>query len=123
MATVYGRVNGEDLQRLVARTEAVQRKLDQKALQIGVKAEKALAKHHQTGNAQVTIESGHIDRYVGLIDPPSTSSPGAAWYIEFGHKIGKRPAEGHEDNRQTVKGLWIIHDAAGLPRAAWKAKE
>lgn len=112
MATVYSRINGEDIQRLIARTRPAQTALDKYALRIGLKAERKLMAHHSEGNAQIAIEQGDIDRYVALIDAPSASSPGAALSIEYGHFLGPK---GKED-RQWVSGLWIIHDAAGLPR-------
>jgi hypothetical protein len=109
MATVYRRVNGEKVQRLVARTMEVQTSLEEHALVIGAKAEALM--HHHSGNSFISVDKGDIDRYVTLNDPPSGDSPGAAMSIEFGHWSGKGK------DRKWVEGTFPIHNAAGLPHA------
>lgn len=112
MAEVYKNVNGEPIQRLIARTRPVQNQLDLSAWKILGRAIGILETHRQTGNAHLGKERGHIDRYVYMEDPPAASSPGAAMSIEYGHYLGPRGAK----KRQWIPGIWPLHDAAGLPR-------
>lgn len=110
MASVYGRIKGQQIEKVVAMTREVQDKLDEEVLIAFAKAEARLQAHRHSGNALLTVDEGKVDRYLSLEDPPASSSPGAAMSIEFGHFVGKG------EKRQWVEGLWILHDATGLPR-------
>lgn len=104
------------LERVVALHKDVQRKLDIEAEKIHGRAEVNLAKHRDTGNSNVGIEEGDVDRYIYLEDPPRwrwtkdgqyREDPGAAWEIEHGHMA---------PDGSWVEGKWILHDAARIPR-------
>lgn len=71
MAEVYDFVDGEEIQRVVARHKSVQARLDKEAMKAALKAERRLARHHDTGNAFIDMSEGDIDRYVELHDPDS----------------------------------------------------
>lgn len=112
MATVYPEVRGQEIQRLIALHRTVQHELDRQAAEMLMKAEQKLAEHRDTGNARVGIEEGDVDRYIYLEDPDSKSGPGAAMSIEYGHEVKNKKGE----DKGHVEGLWILHDATGLPR-------
>lgn len=105
MATVYHEVNGEAIERLIARQEKVQARLVREANRIAVGTAANMAGHHRTYNAQPTMGRGDIDMYVYLENDPDASY--SAMDIEYGHWA--------RDKTTWVEGLWALHDAAGLP--------
>lgn len=115
MASVYDHIRGEQLERLIALHVDVQASLDKHAGKVLKKAEQKLSEHKDTGNAHVGLEEGDIDRYVFLEDPDSKSGVGAAMSIEYGHMLRSTGRLGDKKERW-VEGLWILHDAAGMPR-------
>lgn len=107
MATIYGRVNGMQIQKLVALTREVQLALDEEVLKGHARAEAKLARHRKTGKTTVSVDEGKVDRYLVLENPG-----GSAMAIEKGH-ADSGWASGSDGN---VKGLRIISDAFGKGR-------
>jgi hypothetical protein len=101
MAEVYRRVGGMKTEKFLAKLGEVQDELDDRALEIGTRAEALLAEHYAEGDASIDIEVGKVDRYIILDDE-------AALSIEYGR----------EDNPETgqggMEGLYILHRAAHL---------
>lgn len=110
MASVYKVVNGKKIQKLIAQTSEVQRGLDEEVLKAHSRAEVLMDRHHQTYRARVTLEEGRIDRYLVLENEGDPNW--SAYDIEVGHYMGKR-SKG--DKRPWVEGIWVLHDAVGLP--------
>lgn len=115
MAEVYSKVDGEQIQRAIARVGTVQKELTTQAYRILGEARTLLAQHTKTGNARVGYERGNIDRYVYLEDPDSFSwdahdramfEPGDAMAIEMGHW--------NDRTRDWTPGLHILGRASGL---------
>lgn len=117
MAEVYDFPDGEKLERLIARHQKVQAKLDQVTLRAALKAERILnSAEHRSGNSRIGIEHGDIDWYIYLEDPAQVLTdadgntyvqPGAANVIEYG-----RPGSSTSGG---TKGLHPLHKAVGLP--------
>lgn len=118
MAEVYKFVRGMPIEKFMAKRGEVQRELEVHAREAYARAQALLASHHKTGNAQIEYEKGEIDRYIILHDPDrivfdeetqtTRFQPGDAMAIEVGHG-NEWDLDGHTD------GLWILHDAVGLP--------
>lgn len=126
MAKVYDRILGEKLEHLIARTKPAQRGVETMAKLILSEAEVNLAavrmdpRYIGSHNVRLYISTDRLDRIVNMDDPPEgpvsgfPATPGAAMSIEYGHRLGPR-SKG--DNRPRIEGKWIMHDAAGIPRA------
>lgn len=111
MAEVFkGRIKQfKNVEEVVARHVTAQEALDKHALKLGIKAEKLLNQRasKRSGDSYIDIEKGHVDRYVVLNDERGY---GAAMSIEYGH------GPTNDNGTGSAPGLWILHDAAGLPR-------
>lgn len=103
MATIYRRIGGRKLTKVIATHAKVQETLDAIALKHGILAEANLRAHEDTGASRITIEEGDVDRYVVLDDDRGQD---AAMSIEFGRQL--------PDGRRS-DGAWALHDAFGLP--------
>lgn len=68
MAEVYSYVNGMKIEKAMAVQRDVQRELDALAKVATGLARANLAAHRDTGNANVHMEKGRVDRYVYLED-------------------------------------------------------
>src|SRR3954464_6505543 len=101
MASVYDRINGKKLEKLIAEVDDVQHGLRDRAENILGKTETNLAAVRAspgyTGdfNVELSMKRGktrktYLDWFVFMDDPADGSSPGAAMSIEFGHHAGKR---------------------------------
>ena len=73
------------LTKLIAHHVDVQDGLSDQQEQMAARARAVLAAHRHDGHAQITTESGIIDKYVSLDD---TRGLGAAMSIEFGRGPG-----------------------------------
>ncbi|WP_263729964.1 DUF5403 family protein [Cellulomonas sp. SG140] len=81
MALVYKVVNGQKIERLIARLDVVQSELTRVANERAAIARSVLAAHVDQGHSEILVEKGTIDRYVILSDDRGY---GAARSIEFG---------------------------------------
>lgn len=89
---------------VVSHIEGVKASVRAEAEEVHAKAEARLARHRNTGAADVSVSQGDVDSFVNLDDP-------AALSIEFGHFVkGKY----EDDTPKYVHGLYIITGAAGL---------
>lgn len=102
MATVYSRVNGDQIQRLIARHIDVQKELSEQAANGARRARAKLTSHRQDGDSFIEVEKGHIDRYVVLND---TRGYGAAMSMEVGHYVKTK------DGLKWVDGIHVLGDA------------
>jgi hypothetical protein len=90
------------MNKLISPLRPVQDAVEDKANEIGSKAEARLAAHRETGAHRIEIKKnlnekyGYLDREVSLVGPAPQS-------VEFGHI-------NHKDG-QWVEGLYIIHGA------------
>ena len=87
---------------IISKIEGVQLAAYKEAQKIGKKASAILEGHRHPGDdthAEIKVERGDVDSYVSLVDP-------AARAIEYGHRDAK--------TGRPVKGLYIIHNAAGV---------
>lgn len=83
---VFTHVNGEEIERFIARHRDVQEALETEARGAAAIAEGVLASHHHSGDSYIEVEHGDIDWYVTLND---TRGQAAAAAIEFGrHEAG-----------------------------------
>lgn len=94
------------LNEMIAKMPGVRDAVREHAGEVYFKASDRLARHRETGEAQVEIDTpseyDHWGVNVYLVDP-------AALSIEFGHFV--RTANGFP---RFVPGLYILHKAAGL---------
>lgn len=102
MATVYARVNGDPIQRLVARTREVQVALSEEAANGARRARARLSSHRDSGDSFIEVEKGHIDRYVVLNDMRGQH---AAMSIELGHYVKTK------DGLKWVEGIHVLSRA------------
>lgn len=102
MATVYSRVNGDPIQRLIARTQAVQTALSEEAANGARRARARLMSHRESGDSFIEVEKGHIDRYVTLNDE---RGQGAAMSMEVGHYVKTK------DGLKWVEGIHVLSNA------------
>jgi hypothetical protein len=110
MATVYRKVGGRKIAKIIALHEDVQDELDRRAFEIGIRAEELLIAHRQDGDAQINVEQGDVDRYVVLDD---TRGLDAALSIEFGRAGYIDPETGNTVG--AMEPLYILTQAANLP--------
>lgn len=83
---IFDYVDGEELERVIARHQDVQWTLETEAYGYAAIAREVLALHRVTGDSYIEVEKGDIDRYVTLND---NRGQHAAAVIEFGrHKTG-----------------------------------
>lgn len=102
MSQVYKRVRGMKIEKLIARHQVVQARLDKEIGRAQLRAEAKLAQHRSnrdTNHARIETSKGRIDRWLTLDDPAGMS-------IEF----GRAP---DEDGRGGMEGLRILRDAFG----------
>lgn len=113
MAEVFHTVNGEKIQRFMARHPAVQDALQREAVAASNRARRLLGKHREQGHARIeSVGRGLIDRYVTLSDERGQR---AAMSIEYGRRKKRivNP-DGTTRSQGGMKGLFILHRATGL---------
>lgn len=108
MAEVYKGLSGVKMEELIALLPEVQSHLEDATLEIGGRAEALLAEHHDSGAAEIDIESGDIDHYVVLSDERGQL---AALSIEFGRQPHRNSAG---EMVGGMDGLHILGRAAHL---------
>ncbi|WP_420312550.1 DUF5403 family protein [Streptomyces sp. YS-B37] len=125
MAYIYRGLNGKNMEEFIASLPEVQAEVDQRAFEIGVRAEELLLAHRVDGIAQIDIAKGDIDAYVVLSDANGTnvkSNSNSALSIEFGRQaydVEVVDSQGKVVNEYTVgamEGLHILEEASHLPR-------
>lgn len=115
MAEVFKRVKGQKIERIIARVAVVQSALKVEAVNAAQRAEVLLDTRSKvrTGTSTIDVEKGDIDYYVVLDD---TRGFGAAMSIEYGRQAElARDGAGHFTVEQATEGLFVLHDATGLP--------
>ncbi|QPB09612.1 hypothetical protein CPT_Spernnie_008 [Streptomyces phage Spernnie] len=125
MAYVYKGLNGKTMGDIIASLPEVQAEVDDRAFEIGVRAEELLIQHKAEGVAQIEIAKGDIDAYVVLADANGTnakSGANSAASIEFGrsaYDVEVVDQQGHYVTEYTVgamQGLHILEEASHLPK-------
>ncbi|AWY07578.1 hypothetical protein SEA_YOSIF_14 [Streptomyces phage Yosif] len=119
MAKVYSSVGGKKIEKFIALNDGVQGELDNRAFEIGVRAEGYLLEHRLDGHAQIEVERGRVDRYVVLNDERGQK---AAMSIEYGRAAQEVEVTDPDTGEKTTKkvgemeGLYILARAANLPK-------
>lgn len=114
MAKVYLKTN-----KIVAQHSDVQAELENRAFEVGVRAEQILIEHRQDGHAEIDVEHGDIDYYVVLSDERGQK---AALSIEYGREAGeyevRDPETGEMVTREygAMDGLYVLATASHLPK-------
>jgi hypothetical protein len=125
MAYIYKGLNGKNMAEFIASLSEVQDEVDQRAFEIGVRAEELLIQHKVEGVAQIEIAKGDIDAYVVLSDANGTnakSNSNSALSIEFGRQaydVEVVDDQGKVIDQYTVgamQGLHILEEASHLPK-------
>jgi len=125
MAYIYKGLNGKTMGEIIASLPEVQSEVDQRAFEIGVRAEELLIQHKVDGVAQIEIAKGDIDAYVVLADANGTNAKtnsNSALSIEFGRQaydVEVIDDQGKVVNEYTVgamQGLHILEEASHLPK-------
>lgn len=125
MAYIYKGLNGKTMGDVIASLPEVQAEVDDRAFEIGVRAEELLIQHKAEGVAQIEIAKGDIDAYVVLADANGTnakSGANSAASIEFGrsaYDVEVVDQQGHYVTEYTVgamQGLHILEEASHLPK-------
>jgi hypothetical protein len=125
MAYIYKGLNGKNMAEFIASLSEVQDEVDQRAFEIGVRAEELLIQHKVEGVAQIEIAKGDIDAYVVLSDANGTnakSNSNSALSIEFGRQaydVEVVDNQGKVIDQYTVgamQGLHILEEASHLPK-------
>lgn len=123
MAQVYKNVNGKKITKFIAKLDGVQWAVDDKAVDIGHRAERLLMHHRATGAAHIELSKGRVDSYVSLVDSNVTNgesaSANSALSIEFGRE-GFVDENGNEWG--AMKGLAILSQAAHVKTKGRKSK-
>ncbi|MGW5130880.1 DUF5403 family protein [Streptomyces sp. NPDC004135] len=124
MAYVYRGLNGKNMAEFIATLPEVQAEVDERAFEIGVRAEELLLQHRAEGIARIEIAKGDIDSYVVLTDANATNAKktaNSAASIEFGRagytvdvvdETGK-VVDSYEVG--PMEGLHILEQASHLP--------
>lgn len=125
MAYIYKGLDGKNMAEFIASLSEVQDEVDQRAFEIGVRAEELLIQHKVEGVAQIEIAKGDIDAYVVLSDANGTnakSNSNSALSIEFGRQaydVEVVDNQGKVIDQYTVgamQGLHILEEASHLPK-------
>jgi hypothetical protein len=125
MAYIYKGLNGKNMAEVIASLPEVQDEVDQRAFEIGVRAEELLIQHKAEGIAQIEIAKGDIDAYVVLADANGTnakSNSNSALSIEFGrsaYDVEVVDNQGQVIYAYTVgamQGLHVLEEASHLPK-------
>jgi hypothetical protein len=125
MAYIFKGLNGKNMAEFIASLPEVQSEVDQRAFEIGVRAEELLLQHRVEGIAQIEIAKGDIDAYVVLADANGTNSKSnsnSALSIEFGrsaYDVEVIDGQGKVVDEYTVgamEGLHILEEASHLPK-------
>jgi hypothetical protein len=125
MAYIYKGLNGKNMAEFIASLSEVQDEVDQRAFEIGVRAEELLIQHKVEGVAQIEIAKGDIDAYIVLSDANGTnakSNSNSALSIEFGRQaydVEVVDDQGKVIDQYTVgamQGLHILEEASHLPK-------
>lgn len=116
MAQVYDFINGKKLTKIIAQHQDVQRAVTSAARHGAIRAAGLLDERaqHRTGTSTVSMEKGRIDAYVILDD---TRGLNAALSIEYGRNGEERDGESGVSRIGAARGLFVLHDAMGLPHA------
>jgi Family of unknown function (DUF5403) len=85
----------KSLNKMIARLDVVQLALEVERGKVYVKAQALFAEHHKTGEHEITMSDGKVDKYVNLEGP-------AALSIEVGH------FNGYKGRRKYVEGLHVL---------------
>lgn len=99
------------LNKVLATLPAVQHELDKAAHKAGRKASRLLAQHRHSGDAQILVERGRVDRYVILSDDRGQR---AALSIEYGRDAYTVETSSGTRRVGGMEGLFILHRALGL---------
>lgn len=91
MSEVFRRVNGEKLERLIARTQEAQDGVRKKAEYRAARATLILKIHRHDGHSRIELRHGDIDYHIILNDERGQK---AAMTIEFGRRGGGRDSTG-----------------------------
>ncbi|MFH8414359.1 DUF5403 family protein [Streptomyces collinus] len=125
MAYIYRGLDGKNMAEFIASLPEVQGEVDNRAFEIGVRAEELLLQHRVEGVAQIEIAKGDIDAYVVLADANGTNSKSganSAASIEFGrsaYDVEVVDETGKVVDEYTVgamEGLHILSRASHLPK-------
>ncbi|QJD50660.1 hypothetical protein SEA_ISSMI_14 [Streptomyces phage Issmi] len=125
MAYIYRGLNGKNMEEVIARLDGVQAEVDNRAFEIGVRAEELLMKHRAEGVARIDIAKGDIDSYVVLEDANGTNSKSnanSAMSIEFGRSaydvelVDETGKVVREYTVGAMEGLHILEEASHLPK-------
>ncbi|MEU0674472.1 DUF5403 family protein [Streptomyces sp. NPDC006172] len=125
MAYIYRGLNGKNMAEFIASLPEVQAEVDERAFEIGVRAEELLLQHRAEGIAKIEIAKGKIDSYVVLTDANGTnkkSGANSAASIEFGrsgYKVEVVDETGKVVDTYEVgpmEGLHILEEASHLPK-------
>ncbi|ATI18635.1 hypothetical protein SEA_AMETHYST_13 [Streptomyces phage Amethyst] len=125
MAYIYKGLDGKNMAEFIASLPEVQDEVDNRAFEIGVRAEELLLQHRVEGIAQIEIAKGDIDAYVVLTDANGTNSKSganSAASIEFGrsaYDVEVVDETGKVVDEYTVgamEGLHILSQASHLPK-------
>lgn len=114
MAKVYASTN-----KIAAQHSATQGELENRAFEVGVRAEQILIAHRMDGHSEITVEHGDIDYYVVLSDERGQK---AALSIEYGREAGeydvRDPETGEMVTREygAMDGLYVLAEASHLPK-------
>jgi hypothetical protein len=111
VAEVYRRVAGKKIEKFIAYLPPVQGELEDRAFEIGVRAEGLLLEHTLEGHASIDVVQGDLDYYVILDD---TAGDLAALSIEFGRAGYIDPETG--ETYGEMEGLYILSQAAHIRR-------
>lgn len=118
MARIYDNVNGKGLEEYLAGMNATQWEVENRALEIGLRAENLLRDHRVQHIAHIEVDRGDVDAYVGLVDSELSNDENAksnsALSIEFGRQGFIDPDTG--DEWGDMDGLYILTRAAHLKR-------
>lgn len=124
MAYVYKGLSGKNMAEFIATLPEVQGEVDERAFEIGVRAEELLLQHRAEGIAKIEIAKGDIDSYVVLTDTNASNrrnSANSAASIEFGragYTVEVVDETGQVVNTYEVspmEGLHILERASHLP--------
>lgn len=119
MAQIYNSVGGRKLSKVIALNEGVQAELETRTFEIAVRAEELLLEHRQEGHAEITVDTGKVDKYVTLNDERGQK---AALSIEYGREAGSKQVRDPKTGEMVevtwgeMDGLFILARASNLPK-------
>lgn len=126
MATVNRTVNGKKLVKFLAEMDGVQFEVDDRAIEIGHRAEQLLIHHRAEGVAHIEVTKGRKrdpDAYVQLVDSNVTNKESAGANSALSIEFGREDAiDEHGNKYGGMKGLEILGRAAHLQTRGRKSK-